>query len=481
MTKEVAVTKTSSRTTEGTSPDFRPENFLGDDYGVMPAFNFLSPRDILVQELVQRDESGYDVAAVREEVSRALAEAKTGDGAPSEERVSSLLDKLAAAQLRRGWGYSEPTGLDEVQRQLPQAPTNTAVVEKTNFEERVLGAWLGRCAGCCLGKPVEGAMDRANLRSYLEVAGAFPLTDYVPALDPMPEGFRLRSCWDESTRGRIQEAPRDDDTDYTILGLHMLETYGRRLSSDEIAREWLDHLPFTQTYTAERVAYRNLVNGMSPPAAADYRNPYREWIGAQIRADVYGYVHPGNPRVAAQFAWRDAVVSHTANGVYGAMWAAALIAASFTTSSAKEALMESLNHIPHGSRLRDAVSEVLDWHSRRWSWDQAMDAIEAKFGHYSWLHVINNTAVIAAALLWGDGHFGRTVGLAVESGLDTDCVGATAGSVFGALHGPTAIPTHWTAPFHDRIRTSVGGFDNVAISDLARRTVAVADQLADPS
>ena len=321
-------------------------------------------------------------------------------------------------------------------------------------------------------------MDRAKLRTYLNLAGAFPLTDYVPALDPMPEGFRLRNCWAESARGRIEVAPRTGDTDYTILGLHTLETYGPALSSDEVAREWLDHLSFTQTYAAERVAYRNLVNGMSPPAAAVYRNPYREWTGAQIRADIYGYVHPGQPRAAAELAWRDAVVSHTANGIYGAMWAAALIAVSFTTSSAKDALMESLNHIPKRCRLHDAVSEVLEWHRRGWSWDQAMDGIEAKFGHYSRLHVINNSAVIVAALLWGEGYFGRTVGLAVESGLDTDCVGATAGSVFGALHGTAQIPTHWTAPFHDRLRSSVGGFDNVAITDLAQRTMAVAEQLA---
>ena len=288
------------------TPEFRPDNIPGQKFGVMPGFNFLSPADILAQELVQREESGYDVSALRDEVGQALVKAKTGDRAPSEEHVGSLLDKLAGAQVRNGWGYFEPSGLDEVQRQMPHAPTRTAAPATTNVEERLLGAWLGRCAGCCLGKPVEGAMDRAKLRSYLDLAGAFPLTDYVPALDPMPEGFRLRDCWTESARGRIEAAPRDDDTDYTILGLHMLETYGPGLSTDEIAREWLDRLPFTQTYTAERVAYRNLVNGMSPPAAAVYRNPYREWIGAQIRADIYGYVHPGHPRLAAELAWRDA-------------------------------------------------------------------------------------------------------------------------------------------------------------------------------
>ncbi|GAA3501272.1 hypothetical protein GCM10019016_083790 [Streptomyces prasinosporus] len=53
-------------------------------------------------------------------------------------------------------------------------------------------------------------------------------------------------------------------------------------------------------------------------------------IGALIRADVHGWVSPGAPRRAAALARKDAVLSHTGNGVYGAMWAAALVAAAFT-------------------------------------------------------------------------------------------------------------------------------------------------------
>ena len=112
----------SSRAAHGPSPDFRPEDVPGQTFGIMPAFNFLSPTDILAQELVQREESGYDVYAVREEVAQALATPKTGDGGAGEEQIVSLLDKLAEARLREGWGYLEPTALEEVQTQLPEAP-----------------------------------------------------------------------------------------------------------------------------------------------------------------------------------------------------------------------------------------------------------------------------------------------------------------------------------------------------------------------
>ena len=262
----------------------------------MPAFNFLSPADILAQELVQRDESGYDVSALRDEVGQALVNAKTGDRAPCEEHVVSLLDKLAGAQVRNGMG------LPRTKRPRRSAKAVAACAHVRQLRRRQRTSRIGSSAPGSAGAPAVVSASRwrelwtgQSSEVTLTSLGLFPSPTMYPPSTQCQRGSSLRDCWAESTRGRIEAAPRDDDTDYTILGLHMLETYGPGLSTDEIAREWLDHLPFTQTYTAERVAYRNLVNGMSPPAAAVYRNPYREWIGAQIRADIYGYVHPGQP------------------------------------------------------------------------------------------------------------------------------------------------------------------------------------------
>lgn len=94
------------------------------------------------------------------------------------------------------------------------------------------------------------------------------------------------------------------------------------------------------------------------------------------------------------------------------------------------------------------------------------------------MHTINNAAAVVAALLWGEGDFSRTIGLAVEAGLDTDCDGATAGSVFGALHGTASLPGHWTSPLNDRMHSAISGFDNSSIADLAARTAAIAYQFS---
>jgi len=79
--------------------------------------------------------------------------------------------------------------------------------------------------------------------------------------------------------------PEDDDTNYTLLALKLVEQYGRDFTPDDVAESWLMNLPLLHVCTAERVAYINLAQSLYPPQSASYRNPYREWIGAQIRGD----------------------------------------------------------------------------------------------------------------------------------------------------------------------------------------------------
>ena len=63
---------------------------------------------------------------------------------------------------------------------------------------------------------------------------------------------------------------------------------------------------------------------------------------------------------------------------------------------------------------------------------------------------------------------------AVMAGFDTDCDGATCGSLWGVLHGVSALPAKWTEPMRDRIRTGVAGYHDVAISKLAEDMLATA-------
>jgi ADP-ribosylglycohydrolase len=420
-------------------------------------------RELLAAEVAQRRESGHIVDAP-------AAHATAGD-----EELARLLVALEAAPRDPGWPYHEPSDLAAIAAARAPAPARAALrLDERALHDRILGAWLGRCAGCALGKPVEN-WPHADVRRYAEAAGGWPITDYLPPPDPEPAGFPpFHPSWARSTRGRIDGMPRDDDLDYTVLALLVVEAHGTAFSADDVGRAWLARLPFLMVYTAERAAYRNLVMGLRPPATATHRNPYREWIGAQIRADLYGYVSPGDPERAAELAFRDASVSHTANGLYGSMWAAALVAAAFAEETMRAALRSALAVMPARSRLAQALAEVADLHAAGTDWQAARDVLEERHGALSPVHTINNAAVVAAALLWGEGDFSRTVGLAVGAGWDTDCNGATAGSAFGAMHGAGALPAHWTAPLDDRVATALAGVGELRISALARRTLALA-------
>ncbi|POX49334.1 hypothetical protein C3489_25185 [Streptomyces sp. Ru71] len=343
--------------------------------------------------------------------------------------------------------------------------------------DRILGGWLGRIAGNMLGKPVEQGelWTRDRIDRYLRRAGALPLTDYLPepvegdAHDPP-----LRPEWRMCVRGRVHGSCRDDDIDYAVLGLHLLETYGFAFSTEQVGDLWLLRLPYLQTFTAERAAYRNLANGLKPPLTATFDNPYQEWIGALIRADVFGWTCPGAPRRAALLARRDAVLSHTGNGVYGAMFAAALVSAAFSAPSVRDALEEALAVVPASSRLARTVRRVVSLHETGLSWEDTLATVEEETAGLGWIHTVPNAAVLTAGLLYGDGDFTRTIALTVRGGLDTDSNGATAGSVAGVMTGAEAIPAQWTRPLEDTVRSAVFGFDGVRISELAERTLRLA-------
>ncbi len=58
--------------------------------------------------------------------------------------------------------------------------------------------------------------------------------------------------------------PEDDDLDYPLLNLLLLQRHGRTFTTADVARLWLDELPAGRAFTAERIAYRNLLCGVEP-------------------------------------------------------------------------------------------------------------------------------------------------------------------------------------------------------------------------
>jgi ADP-ribosylglycohydrolase len=345
---------------------------------------------------------------------------------------------------------------------------------------RIRAAWAGRICGCILGKPVEVLsfqQGHAGLTSYLKDMGALPLRDYVP----LEEGSIVDKLGRACCRGHITRAEPDDDINYTILALTLLEERGADFDVADVARLWLLLLPAGATWTAERAAYTTLlanmadefVNGDDPgfDLAQCADNQYNEWIGAQIRADMYGWVCPGKPSLAADLARRDASLSHRDEGVYGAMFVAALGASIPACEDLDTAIETALAEIPRDCAAAQAVHL-----GRRLAGEpDAVDRLHAEYENLSPVHTLNNLAIVVWALCSAGDDFGAAIGGAVAAGWDTDCNGATVGGLFGLTGQP--IPESWTTPWAGRVGVSMAGLSELQLDDLVARTVAVAESI----
>lgn len=428
-------------------------------------------KKLIKTELKQRQEEGCDIAEISSRISAAL-----GENA-SNEAFSKLYDELLALPVIESFPYSEPSELKEIQAQRPDAPRDLEFVwDEDDMFNRIHGAWLGRATGCSLGKPVEG-WKKDRIEKYLQDIDALPLNNYIPFTEKMiPDKLK------PSTLGNIHYMDRDDDMDFPVLGLLALEQKGVAVTSRTIANTWISFVPFAQTYTAEGIAYRNFTLSIWPPESALYRNPFREWIGAQIRADVFGYVMPGRPEKAAALAFRDACISHHKNGIYGEMFVAAMLAAAFVESEAEDIVNTGLAEIPANSRLAEAIRNTQSWCRKELAgeeknWQNVWSKIHQLYDHYHGVHTINNAALVVMGLYFGNEDFEQGIVTTVLAGWDTDCTGATVGSILGIKFGAKALPGKWTGVLNDRLVTSVRGESDNKISSLARRTVTVAREI----
>lgn len=440
--------------------------------------------DGLMIELLQAQQEGKDVSGLQKEAKKIM---QMEDGVDKMIAADKFYDSISALPVRADFKYAEPSDIEGIKKERPAAVELSGDIPKGNeLYDRVYGAWLGRCAGCLLGKPVE-RWTRDKIDGLAKDTNNYPISNYfssdVP--DAIKQKYGIADTWGplkiygSNLTGWINTVdamPTDDDTNYTILGLKVLEGAGKSFTSDDVASEWINSLPALHLMTAERVGYRNIISGIIPPESGWRRNPYREWIGAQIRADIFGYVAPGNPEEAAEMAFRDAVLAQYKNGIYGEMFVAAMLAAAAVTNDIDRIIEAGLSQIPEKSRLAEGISRVFGWKKDGLSWVQAIDKLHEIYDEenmHDWCLTTTNAMVVTLALLYCEHDFEKAIAISVHAAYDTDCNGATVGSIMGMMLGAKALPGKWIAPLNDTVLSSVAGFGKNKISDLAVRTIQV--------
>ena len=202
-----------------------------------------------------------------------------------EKDLKSLLSDLK----KEGEHLKEPNDLKDI---LYQSNFKEESYPVDNIEDRIKGALIGRFSGCLLGVPVEGYSIEKMEKLAKEGDTPFPPTEYwhkVDREDWIQYGVDKRGDYILS---KINAVFVDDDITYTVLNLELLEKYGVKYTIDDVAKLWLEKVPYA--CTAEEVVLANLKKDMKPEMVAN-DNPFVEWIGAAIRADAFGYVFAGRP------------------------------------------------------------------------------------------------------------------------------------------------------------------------------------------
>jgi len=430
----------------------------------------------------------YEGCLVSEEIMQSLTDMneQQQDG----QRLNLIRQQLADLKPRTDFPYIQPNGLDEIRQQRPEGPRQLNLdLSQAELLDKFHGAWTGRAAGCALGKPVElmgilgqkAGKGRARIKTYLQARQQWPLQDYFSG--ESSDNSDLTIMCAQSWRENIAYMEPDDDIHYSLIALHILEQVGADFGWQDVADAWNTCLPYSAICTAETQAILNYNlcvprlrrhnNHATPEFTRSFNNPYREWIGAQIRADGWAYCCAGNPELAAEFAWRDAHWTHTANGIYGEMFMAAMIAAAFVEADPKRLVAIGLSEIPRNCKLAEAVNESLEWISQCPTFEDFMQRLDDKYVEMSGVHTINNALVVVMSLFYGDMNPDQTIATSVMAGLDTDCNGATVGSIVGINSGQKNFGGVLKAPLNDTIKPLVFGFQEITMEELAQRTLKV--------
>ncbi len=398
----------------------------------------------MVESMANR---GFDMTEAEKLLPLGMELARSG----SRDELRGLTSRLLAAihEAPRDpsspyWSFEHPAGWEEtaavMEAREERRGDGRDEAAMQGLDEKVHAGWLGQLAGGAFGTAIEGYhTDRIR-----EVYGT--IDSYITE----PETV-------------------NDDVVYELVFLDVFERLGRRITSRDIGIEWVRQIPFG--WSAEWVALHNLADGIMPPASGTWRNPYSDWIGAQMRGMVCGMIAPGWPMEAARLAHLDAVVSHAANGAYGEMYAAVLTSLAFVRSDPRALLREAARYVPRRSEYAAVVEECLSVVGKEAEPEAAWRILDKRFEKYNWIHAYPNIAADILALWYGRGDMTRSFQLLAHAGMDVDCNAGLVGNVLGVMSG---VPDAWAAPIGDKLETYLKGKEVLSITALAGRTARLA-------
>lgn len=318
-------------------------------------------------------------------------------------------------------------------------------IDYGDYLDRVLGGWIGKSIGGAVGARFEG------YKGWIEI-------------DPK-EMFP-------------KQIPPNDDLDLQVLWLKVLEEKGAALTSDDLAQAWLEHCwyPFNEYGTFRR----NWRLGIHPPYSGSYDNEFWETgEGCPIRSEIWGYIFPGAPDLAAAYAEKDGVLDHTEESVGAEKMLAAMAAMAFFIPNVQRLIAMFIHYLPKDSTIARLTHAALEAHARGLSLREARELLLSLEGHPEACDARLNIPFTLLALLYGQNDMQETLLSALHCGYDTDCTLASAAALLGQILGAKNIPASLKDPIGDELVMGISYHrPEMTLSALARDTVRVGTLLA---
>lgn len=292
-------------------------------------------------------------------------------------------------------------------------------ISRKEYKDKVHACFTGKNIGGTMGAPYEGKREMQNITGFNS-----------------PKGEPLGN----------------DDLDLQLIWLCAVEERGIRAVTPALLGEyWLNYIP--PHWNEYGTCKSNMKNGLMPPYSGEFCN--EEWKnsnGAWIRTEVWACLFPGFPDLAVRYAYADACVDHgLGEGTYSAMFVAALESAAFYEKDIRRLIDLGLSYIPKDCKTAKTVRLAIELYDKGTSVSDARNEIVKFNEELGWFQAPANVAYVIMGLLYGDGDYKKSMITAINCGDDTDCTGATIGSIMGLMGGMSCVPPDWAEYIGDKI------------------------------
>ncbi|MDC7286289.1 ADP-ribosylglycohydrolase family protein [Blautia schinkii] len=404
-----------------------------------------APEKIMVAAIQALENRGYRVS---EEGYRLLEQGliahKERDFVELHEISALLRRELAAAEKDETspyWGYTVYESFVQYEKAVTFPAAEKVDIDSAEFGDRIRGAWLSQLIGGAMGTMVEGY-------TYEKLEEAFG-----------------------DVRGYLREPNTyNDDITFELAFLDAFSKKGYDVTSTDIALSWVGLIPCG--WSAEEIAIRNIKNGIFPPMSGTYRNPFNEWIGAQMRGGICGMCAPGDAYQAAKLAFSDGEVSHANNGILGEVFNAVMTSLAFVEKDIRRVVEAAMELIPKDSEYYSVISFAYECCGKYTDWRDALKACREKYRRYNWIHAYPNACCEIIALLYGGGDFRETLHIITMCGIDVDCNAGMIMPLITIIQGMRIIPNELIHPAFSELATYMRGrFRKITLEELVNDTL----------